>query len=328
MSQPPPAEAAAEACCRICLEEDEPSNLIQPCGCRGTLAFAHDRCLQEWRSQKLRAEVCEICGLRYRPWGGLATVAIFFAQAALLAASSVLAHAALLVGGLPAPARCCFDFSRPWRRGLQRLFEAGDLDGNGWMSVAEMHTLADRTGEQNVTEEMLEKLVRLLGDGPSGLTEASFARTYWFGNNDTALQADLATYGLLSSLEYKAGDVQPLWLLCVGSILGASVRELWPFLPRWQSRSWFLAVPLCVLLRPWRCRLLICLMVLVGLLVCLVAWVLDDLEDEEGGSGGQKRAAAAGGAGGSEGPLRGLARGLTCTGLTGLVLLAEALLAP
>ncbi|OZC05132.1 zinc finger, C3HC4 type [Onchocerca flexuosa] len=34
--------------CRICLEEDNESNLISPCECRGSLQFVHIRCLQHW----------------------------------------------------------------------------------------------------------------------------------------------------------------------------------------------------------------------------------------------------------------------------------------
>lgn len=47
--------------CRICLEE---SNLIQPCNCRGTSAFVHEKCLLTWLNTANRTS-CEICKFEY-----------------------------------------------------------------------------------------------------------------------------------------------------------------------------------------------------------------------------------------------------------------------
>jgi hypothetical protein len=46
--------------CRICLEEDDPSQLDRPCGCTGTLAYAHCECIQRWINERGHL-VCEIC---------------------------------------------------------------------------------------------------------------------------------------------------------------------------------------------------------------------------------------------------------------------------
>jgi hypothetical protein len=34
--------------CRICLEDDSPETMIQPCQCRGTSAYVHQRCLERY----------------------------------------------------------------------------------------------------------------------------------------------------------------------------------------------------------------------------------------------------------------------------------------
>eukprot|EP00270_Netrium_digitus_P019196 TRINITY_DN7529_c0_g1_i1.p1 TRINITY_DN7529_c0_g1~~TRINITY_DN7529_c0_g1_i1.p1 ORF type:complete len:375 (+),score=85.07 TRINITY_DN7529_c0_g1_i1:253-1377(+) len=51
--------------CRICQEEDDVSNLEQPCACSGTLEFAHRSCVQKWCNEK-RNTVCEICHQPYK----------------------------------------------------------------------------------------------------------------------------------------------------------------------------------------------------------------------------------------------------------------------
>eukprot|EP00210_Caulerpa_lentillifera_P002009 g1926.t1 len=50
--------------CRICLQTDKVSNLVQPCSCHGTLSYCHYSCLESWvkESRKLK---CEICGNSY-----------------------------------------------------------------------------------------------------------------------------------------------------------------------------------------------------------------------------------------------------------------------
>lgn len=60
--------------CRICLggRDDEDSSLgrfIQPCLCRGTMAFIHVGCLQRWRltAPSVRSFYqCDQCGYRYK----------------------------------------------------------------------------------------------------------------------------------------------------------------------------------------------------------------------------------------------------------------------
>ncbi|VBB32514.1 unnamed protein product [Acanthocheilonema viteae] len=50
--------------CRICLEEDNESNLISPCECRGSLQFVHTRCLQHW-FDVMHTRRCQICKTQY-----------------------------------------------------------------------------------------------------------------------------------------------------------------------------------------------------------------------------------------------------------------------
>ncbi|KAF6148275.1 hypothetical protein GIB67_012050 [Kingdonia uniflora] len=52
--------------CRICQEEDEVENLENPCGCSGSLKYAHRDCVQKWCNEK-RGTICEICNQPYQP---------------------------------------------------------------------------------------------------------------------------------------------------------------------------------------------------------------------------------------------------------------------
>ncbi|KAJ8760929.1 hypothetical protein K2173_021967 [Erythroxylum novogranatense] len=52
--------------CRICQEEDSVSNLEIPCGCSGSLKYAHRKCVQHWCNEK-GDTTCEICHQPYRP---------------------------------------------------------------------------------------------------------------------------------------------------------------------------------------------------------------------------------------------------------------------
>ncbi|KAL5544487.1 hypothetical protein UlMin_008271 [Ulmus minor] len=52
--------------CRICQEEDSINNLEVPCACRGSLKFAHRKCVQRWCNEK-RDITCEICNQPYQP---------------------------------------------------------------------------------------------------------------------------------------------------------------------------------------------------------------------------------------------------------------------
>ncbi|XP_027904515.1 uncharacterized protein LOC114164165 isoform X1 [Vigna unguiculata] len=52
--------------CRICQEDDTLQNLDIPCGCNGTLKFAHRRCVQLWCYEK-GDTICEICHQPFKP---------------------------------------------------------------------------------------------------------------------------------------------------------------------------------------------------------------------------------------------------------------------
>ncbi|CAN1321544.1 E3 ubiquitin-protein ligase MARCHF3 [Linum perenne] len=52
--------------CRICQEEDSVENLESPCGCSGSLKYAHRKCVQHWCNEKGDI-ICEICHQSYQP---------------------------------------------------------------------------------------------------------------------------------------------------------------------------------------------------------------------------------------------------------------------
>ncbi|KAK6125402.1 hypothetical protein DH2020_040871 [Rehmannia glutinosa] len=52
--------------CRICQDEDEESNMEVPCFCRGSLKYAHRKCVQRWCNEKGDI-VCEICRQLFKP---------------------------------------------------------------------------------------------------------------------------------------------------------------------------------------------------------------------------------------------------------------------
>ncbi|KAL6543689.1 hypothetical protein OROGR_010189 [Orobanche gracilis] len=52
--------------CRICQEEDSINNLESPCGCSGSLKYAHRKCVQYWCNEK-GGITCEICHQLYHP---------------------------------------------------------------------------------------------------------------------------------------------------------------------------------------------------------------------------------------------------------------------
>ncbi|KAL6563586.1 hypothetical protein OROGR_002545 [Orobanche gracilis] len=52
--------------CRICHDEDEESNMEAPCVCRGSLKYAHRKCVQRWCDEKGDI-VCEICQQLFKP---------------------------------------------------------------------------------------------------------------------------------------------------------------------------------------------------------------------------------------------------------------------
>ncbi|VDK33239.1 unnamed protein product [Taenia asiatica] len=52
--------------CRICYEEGiDPSSLISPCRCKGTVGLLHKTCLEHWL-QVSQTISCEICGYSYK----------------------------------------------------------------------------------------------------------------------------------------------------------------------------------------------------------------------------------------------------------------------
>jgi hypothetical protein len=66
--------------CRVCYESSPATELLCPCRCRGTMAYAHQHCMQLWyRTSRvgravvvacsctcLQSRKCNICGYRYR----------------------------------------------------------------------------------------------------------------------------------------------------------------------------------------------------------------------------------------------------------------------
>ncbi|XP_011021333.1 PREDICTED: uncharacterized protein LOC105123441 [Populus euphratica] len=52
--------------CRICHDEDDDKNMEIPCSCRGTLKYAHRKCVQRWCNEKGDIN-CEICYQQFEP---------------------------------------------------------------------------------------------------------------------------------------------------------------------------------------------------------------------------------------------------------------------
>ncbi|CAF3620145.1 unnamed protein product [Rotaria sordida] len=42
--------------CRICLDNDNPNDIISPCLCSGGSAYVHRKCLNDWRSEDARGK--------------------------------------------------------------------------------------------------------------------------------------------------------------------------------------------------------------------------------------------------------------------------------
>lgn len=325
-AEPAPVQEAlsAKPCCRICLQEDEVSNLLAPCGCKGSMALVHERCLQGWRRQRLYSQRCELCGVRYKMWGGLSWMVLLLAQAAWFSMAVLLAHTLLVTNGLRPPARSCCGYTRAWKRGLGQLFAAGDKNSNGRLSAVEMQAMANATGEPNVTVEMLTALIDHLGPDSSGIVEEGLAKTYWISDNDKQLLVDLEVYGLSGTLDYRHGDVETVWVLAAVVLLAWGVKDAWPSLPGLRSKSWILAIVIAIVLQPWRCRILACLVPLIGLAVWLVAYAID--EDER--SAGTNSASRSGRDGrrddDDDEALWRVMRTLVCVELAGVAMLLEA----
>ncbi|KAI1697907.1 RING-variant domain-containing protein [Ditylenchus destructor] len=50
--------------CRICLQEEEPEELITPCNCKGSVAYVHQGCLNSWLRIS-RFKECRACLVQY-----------------------------------------------------------------------------------------------------------------------------------------------------------------------------------------------------------------------------------------------------------------------
>lgn len=50
--------------CRICLEPDEETNLVSPCGCTGSVQYTHLRCVQKWIEISKNTH-CKMCMNRF-----------------------------------------------------------------------------------------------------------------------------------------------------------------------------------------------------------------------------------------------------------------------
>ena len=57
-------ENQTNSSCRICLAQDEPSKLITPCHCDGSLKWVHRECLAKWMETR-SSDYCSICKRRY-----------------------------------------------------------------------------------------------------------------------------------------------------------------------------------------------------------------------------------------------------------------------
>mmetsp|Transcript_4719 Transcript_4719/g.10641 ORF Transcript_4719/g.10641 Transcript_4719/m.10641 type:complete len:279 (+) Transcript_4719:96-932(+) len=62
------ADANNERFCRICLESDDPQDLIAPCRCKGSSKWVHRQCLDQWRTvnrDDLAFSRCSECHFEY-----------------------------------------------------------------------------------------------------------------------------------------------------------------------------------------------------------------------------------------------------------------------
>ncbi|CAF5173447.1 unnamed protein product [Rotaria magnacalcarata] len=51
--------------CRICLDDDNPNDIISPCLCSGGSAYVHRKCLNEWRSENAGGRGFKYCDRSY-----------------------------------------------------------------------------------------------------------------------------------------------------------------------------------------------------------------------------------------------------------------------
>ncbi len=107
--------------CRICFDSEEtPSNpLLRPCRCRGSMAYVHCECLNEWRRQSVNPKSfyeCDTCKFKYQFGTAMGpdrfTIARVLAWPLVIHALSILGLVALcFFGGFVAK---MFDSSLTW----------------------------------------------------------------------------------------------------------------------------------------------------------------------------------------------------------------------
>lgn len=56
---------SADEECRICHEDSNEENLIEPCWCKGSLAKVHSDCLRNWLITRRSKFKCELCSYKY-----------------------------------------------------------------------------------------------------------------------------------------------------------------------------------------------------------------------------------------------------------------------
>lgn len=96
-------DESGSPCCRICQStelECPDLPLIRPCNCRGSLAFVHVECLNQWRATSATAlTTCSVCGFTYKTKPKPAYSALVSNHNFILAVSCLIALVATLVTG-------------------------------------------------------------------------------------------------------------------------------------------------------------------------------------------------------------------------------------
>mmetsp|Transcript_72913 Transcript_72913/g.235759 ORF Transcript_72913/g.235759 Transcript_72913/m.235759 type:complete len:250 (+) Transcript_72913:560-1309(+) len=215
-------------------------------------------------------------------------------------------HTPALPGVVDGPVHLCFSFgySVPWRRAIHQLFQASDLDSNGFLSVPEMCRLANITGEDVVNDVGLEVMVKQMGFDSRGLPVRGLVRTYELGGNDTVLTSDLETFGLLGFTEVATGSTYRHLTVLGGAcaVVAAAAVARRRVAPRVEAnwardyeplgvadkyrliqKYWIMVCAACVLTQPWSCRWWIPLFAMLAMGLALFDRCLDViLEEGEG----------------------------------------------
>ncbi|CAF1234418.1 unnamed protein product [Rotaria sp. Silwood1] len=55
--------------CRICLDNDNPNDIISPCLCSGSSAYVHRKCLNDWRSENAGGKSFKFCDIYQFEYG-------------------------------------------------------------------------------------------------------------------------------------------------------------------------------------------------------------------------------------------------------------------